>query len=87
MRLKDRVAIITGGAGGIGLATARRFLDEGAAGVHLVDLKTEALEAAAAELDAGDRVGWTAADVTRSEDVARYTGRPWTGSAGWTSSS
>jgi len=73
MRMKDRVAIITGGAGGIGLATARRFLDEGAAGVHLVDLKDDALEAAAAELDAEERVGWTAADVSKSEDVARYT--------------
>ena len=47
MRLKDRVAVITGGAGGIGLAAARRFLDEGVAGVHLVDLHEEALQEAA----------------------------------------
>jgi NAD(P)-dependent dehydrogenase (short-subunit alcohol dehydrogenase family) len=73
MRLEGRVAIITGGAGGIGLATARRFLDEGCAGVHLVDLRTEALESAAAELSDDARVGWTAGDVSRSEDVARYT--------------
>jgi len=73
MRLEGRVAIITGGAGGIGLATARRFLDEGCAGVHLVDLKAEALEAAASELADDTRVGWTAADVSRSGDVARYT--------------
>jgi len=73
MRLEGRVAIITGGAGGIGLATARRFLDEGAAGVHLVDLSSDALETAATELDAPDRVGWSAADVSRSADVARYT--------------
>ncbi len=72
MRLEDRIAVITGGAGGIGLATARRFLAEGAAGVHLVDLDADALEAAAAEL-APDRVGWTAADVSRDADVARYT--------------
>ncbi|TVP59265.1 MAG: SDR family oxidoreductase [Gemmatimonadales bacterium] len=72
MRLEDRIAVITGGAGGIGLATARRFLDEGAAGVHLVDLDADALEGAAAELD-DNRVGWTAADVSKDADVARYT--------------
>ncbi len=36
-RLQDRVAIVTGGVGGIGLATARRFVDEGAK-VVVVDL-------------------------------------------------
>ena len=36
-RLQDRVAIVTGGVGGIGLATARRFADEGAK-VAVVDL-------------------------------------------------
>ena len=30
MRLKDRVVLVTGAAGGIGLASARRFLAEGA---------------------------------------------------------
>jgi NAD(P)-dependent dehydrogenase (short-subunit alcohol dehydrogenase family) len=48
-RLKDRVAIITGGASGIGLATARRFAAEGAA-VVIADLDPAAGEAAASEV-------------------------------------
>jgi NAD(P)-dependent dehydrogenase (short-subunit alcohol dehydrogenase family) len=49
-RLKDRVAIITGGASGIGLATARRFSAEGAA-VVIADLDATTGEAAAAEVN------------------------------------
>ena len=30
MRLKDKAAVITGGAGGIGMAIARKFIAEGA---------------------------------------------------------
>jgi len=48
-RLKDRVAVITGGASGIGLATARRFRDEGAT-VVVVDVSAEAGAAAAADV-------------------------------------
>ena len=48
-RLKDRVAIITGGASGIGLATARRFAAEGAA-VVIADVDPVAGEAAASEV-------------------------------------
>lgn len=48
-RLKDRVAIITGGASGIGLATARRFAAEGAK-VVIADLDQQTGEAAAAEV-------------------------------------
>ena len=48
-RLKDRVAIITGGASGIGLATARRFAAEGAK-VVIADLDPTSGEKTAAEV-------------------------------------
>jgi NAD(P)-dependent dehydrogenase (short-subunit alcohol dehydrogenase family) len=48
-RLQDRVAVITGAGSGIGLATARRFADEGAT-VVCVDIAEEAGAAAAKEV-------------------------------------
>ncbi len=56
--LKDRVALVTGGASGIGLAVAEALRAEGAA-VVLADRNREALEAEAARLGAG----WEAFDV------------------------
>jgi len=46
MRLKDKVAIITGAAKGIGFATAKRFAQEGAK-VIIADVNPEAVKAAA----------------------------------------
>jgi NAD(P)-dependent dehydrogenase (short-subunit alcohol dehydrogenase family) len=65
MRLQDRVAVVTGAASGIGLATARRFAAEGAR-VVAVDLSTDAIKALAEELD-GDAV---TCDVTDEPAVA-----------------
>ncbi|WP_439956071.1 3-oxoacyl-ACP reductase [Nocardia yamanashiensis] len=48
-RLQDRVAVITGGGSGIGLATARRFAAEGAK-VVVADIDATSGEAAAAEV-------------------------------------
>jgi len=69
-RLDDRVALITGGAGAIGRATARRFLDDGAR-VAIADRSDTALERVAEELGAGgaDRVTTHAVDVTSDASV------------------
>ena len=45
MRLKDKVAIVTGGAKGIGFATAKRFAQEGAK-VMIADVNSDAVKAA-----------------------------------------
>jgi NAD(P)-dependent dehydrogenase (short-subunit alcohol dehydrogenase family) len=50
MELKDRVAVITGGSGGIGRAMAKAFLDAGARAIVLADLSEDAVQAAANEL-------------------------------------
>ena len=50
MELEGKVAVITGGSGGIGKAMARAFLDEGARAVMLADLSADAVADAAREL-------------------------------------
>ena len=66
MRLEGKVALMTGGESGIGLATARLFASEGAQ-LHLLGLQEGALEEAASELGG---LG-SAADVTDEEAVRR----------------
>lgn len=66
-RLDGRVAVITGGASGIGEGTVRRFVGEGA-NVVVADVQTEAGEALVAEL--GDETRFVRADVTSEPDIA-----------------
>jgi rhamnulose-1-phosphate aldolase/alcohol dehydrogenase len=69
--LAGRVALVTGGAGGIGGAVAHRLLDEGAC-VVLTDLDPRALDATVAGLRAvhgADRVRGVHGDVTREASV------------------
>jgi NAD(P)-dependent dehydrogenase (short-subunit alcohol dehydrogenase family) len=69
-RFQDKVAIVTGAAGGIGLATAQRLAEEGASLV-LVDLKQEALDKLCAGLTAAGAPGVMAAscDVSVESQV------------------
>jgi NAD(P)-dependent dehydrogenase (short-subunit alcohol dehydrogenase family) len=69
MELADKVAVITGGGGGIGSAVGRRFVQEGARAVVLVDRDAAAAEAAAATLD-GKGLG-LGVDVTDEAAVDR----------------
>ncbi len=66
-RLDGRVAVITGGASGIGAGTARRFVAEGAR-VVVADVQVDAGEALADEL--GDGAVFARTDVTSEDDVA-----------------
>jgi len=66
MRLDGRTAIVTGGASGIGAATVRRFVAEGAE-VCIADRSVDAAEALAGELDGR---AWAAyCDVREETDV------------------
>ncbi|MFL9995196.1 SDR family NAD(P)-dependent oxidoreductase [Paraburkholderia sediminicola] len=71
-RLRDKVALITGGGGGIGASTARVFCDEGAA-VVLVDANPQSLANVADDLlrrDAAARVQTYVADVANAEQAS-----------------
>lgn len=72
-RLENKVAIITGAAGGIGLATARRFLEEGAR-VVLSDVSGAKLREATEGWNA-ERVALEEADVSAEQEVRRLTDR------------
>ncbi|MEA2476994.1 MAG: hypothetical protein QOC87_1193 [Actinomycetota bacterium] len=66
MKIQNKSALITGGASGLGLATARALIDAGAS-VTLLDLASSGGEIVAKEL--GERARFTAADVTSEDEV------------------
>lgn len=71
MRLKDKIAVITGAGSGIGRATALRFGEEGAT-VVVSDKNGGAAEAVAKAIEqAGGRARGMEIDVTRSSEVKR----------------
>ena len=70
-QMQGKVCVVTGGAGSIGLASAKLLHDEGAK-VMLTDLNEAALKQAAAHIGGNSGVGslaWCAADVTKSDQV------------------
>jgi glucose 1-dehydrogenase len=72
MQLENKVAIVTGGAHGIGLAIARRYVAEGAK-VIVADVDAAAGEAAAKDIDAS-RCRFVRADVGDTSDAGRLVG-------------
>jgi NAD(P)-dependent dehydrogenase (short-subunit alcohol dehydrogenase family) len=71
-RLEGKVAIITGGASGIGASTARLFIEEGAS-VHIADVQDEKGGKLAEEL--GGRSEYLRADVSQESDVEALVAR------------
>jgi len=65
-RLTDKVAVITGGSSGVGLATAQRFVEEGAY-VYIMGRRSAELEEAKALIGPG--VTTLAGDVTKGADL------------------
>jgi 3-hydroxyacyl-CoA dehydrogenase/3-hydroxy-2-methylbutyryl-CoA dehydrogenase len=66
MNVKDCIAVVTGGASGLGEATVRNFVSHGARAV-ILDIQVDKGEALAKEL--GANVAFANADVTKEEDV------------------
>ncbi|MFI0420523.1 SDR family NAD(P)-dependent oxidoreductase [Spongiactinospora sp. 9N601] len=73
-RFTNRTALVTGGGSGIGLAVARRLLDEGAY-VVISGRDRERLDKAAARLAAGERLLTVPADVASLPDLGALTRR------------
>ena len=73
MELNGKVAVVTGGASGIGRALAWRFADEGAKGVVVADLDGTGAEAVAGEIG-GQAIG-IACDVADPEQVRALVAR------------
>src|SRR5271169_1062165 len=83
-RLAGKVAVITGGSSGIGLATAQRFVDEGA-DVFIMGRRQSELDKAKALI--GDGLSTVAGDVTVSADLDGCSRRSSNKRGRWTSSS
>ncbi|WP_431872995.1 SDR family NAD(P)-dependent oxidoreductase [Nocardiopsis eucommiae] len=67
MKIEDSVAVVTGGASGLGEATARRLLDGGARAVVALDVNAERGKDLTAEL--GDRYRFARTDITDPDEV------------------
>ena len=84
--LQGKRVLISGGSSGIGLATARRFLEEGSR-VFLAGLDQREVDAALAGLGPSGEVSGLACDVSGEGDVARMVAAAHRALGGSTSSS
>ncbi|SBT47087.1 SDR family oxidoreductase [Micromonospora narathiwatensis] len=76
MNLTDRVAVVTGGAGGIGAALGRRFAAEGAAAIVLADLAADAARTVAEQIGpVAHGVGLDVADEAQVRALVEETER------------
>jgi NAD(P)-dependent dehydrogenase (short-subunit alcohol dehydrogenase family) len=71
MQIRDKVIVVTGGAMGIGAALCRRFATEGAAGIVVSDIESQAAQQIASEIN-GLAV---ATDVSKEDDIRALTAR------------
>ncbi|CAM2159146.1 Uncharacterized oxidoreductase YkvO (plasmid) [Pararobbsia alpina] len=69
MKLEGKIAVVTGANSGIGFATAKTFINQGAARVYITGRRQAELEQAAASL--GPRAVAVASDVTQPSDMDR----------------
>jgi NAD(P)-dependent dehydrogenase (short-subunit alcohol dehydrogenase family) len=69
MRLEGKHVVVTGAAGGIGAALARRFANEGASGVVVADLQADPLEAVAADIGNGFAVQCDVTDEAQIQSL------------------
>lgn len=69
MRLAGKVAVITGGSTGMGLATAKRFVEEGMDYVFITGRRKDVLAAAVAEI--GEKATGVPGDVANLNDIDR----------------
>ena len=70
MRLKNKVALVTGGGGDVAISIATKFIENGAK-VVLFDLNEGLLRAAAKKINAGDALRTVTGDVCSLEDQVR----------------
>jgi NAD(P)-dependent dehydrogenase (short-subunit alcohol dehydrogenase family) len=68
MHIQGAIALVTGGASGLGEATVRRLIQDGAARVVIADLNAEKGQALAAEL--GERARFAQTDITQPDQVS-----------------